>query len=97
MARYPHQLSGGMLQRAAIATALSCGPELVIADEPTTALDVIVRTPGRRRRSSALVRDLGTSLLVISHDLRMLERAGRPHRRDVRRAHRRVRASGEAC
>jgi oligopeptide/dipeptide ABC transporter ATP-binding protein len=73
MERYPHQLSGGMLQRAAIATALSCGPELVIADEPTTALDAIVQ---RQVGGSflALVRDLGTSLLVISHDLRLLGR-----------------------
>jgi oligopeptide/dipeptide ABC transporter ATP-binding protein len=73
MSRYPHQLSGGLLQRAAIATALSCGPELVIADEPTSALDVIVRS--RVLESfSALVRDLGASVIVISHDLRMLER-----------------------
>jgi len=71
--RHPHQLSGGMLQRAAIATALSCDPELVIADEPTTALDAIVQ---RQVVDSAmaLVRDLGTSLLVISHDLRLMER-----------------------
>jgi oligopeptide/dipeptide ABC transporter ATP-binding protein len=71
MERYPHELSGGMLQRAAIATALSCGPEFVIADEPTTALDAIVQ---RQVGDSflALVRDLGTSLLVISHDLRLM-------------------------
>jgi oligopeptide/dipeptide ABC transporter ATP-binding protein len=73
MSRYPHQLSGGLLQRAAIATALSCGPELVIADEPTSALDVIVRSQAMAS-FSALVRDLGTSVIVISHDLRMLER-----------------------
>ena len=73
MERYPHELSGGMLQRAAIATALSCDPELVIADEPTTALDAIVQ---RQVVDSflALVRDLDTSLLVISHDLRLLGR-----------------------
>ena len=73
MERYPHQLSGGLLQRAAIATALSCGPELVIADEPTTALDALVQVQvieSFRR----LVRELGTSLLVITHDLRLLER-----------------------
>ena len=73
MGRYPHQLSGGMLQRAAIATALACGPELVIADEPTTALDAIVQLQVIES-FLALVRDLGTSLLVISHDLRLLER-----------------------
>ena len=73
MERYPHQLSGGLLQRAAIATALSCGPELVIADEPTTALDALVQVQvieSFRR----LVRELGTSLIVITHDLRLLER-----------------------
>jgi oligopeptide/dipeptide ABC transporter ATP-binding protein len=73
MARFPHQLSGGLLQRAAIATALSCGPQLVVADEPTTALDALVqvRVIEAFRR---LVRELGTSLLVITHDLRLLER-----------------------
>jgi oligopeptide/dipeptide ABC transporter ATP-binding protein len=72
MSRYPHQLSGGLLQRSAIATALSCGPELVIADEPTSALDVIVRS-AVIGSFAALVRDLGTAVIVISHDLRMLE------------------------
>lgn len=73
MERYPHQLSGGLLQRAAIATALSCGAELVIADEPTTALDALVQVQvieSFRR----LVRELGTSLVIITHDLRLLER-----------------------
>ncbi|CAN5631098.1 ABC transporter ATP-binding protein [soil metagenome] len=73
MQRYPHELSGGLLQRAAIAAALSCGPELVIADEPTTALDLLVQIQVIESFLD-LVRELGTSVLVITHDLRLLER-----------------------
>ena len=72
MRSYPHELSGGMLQRAAIATALSCEPELVIADEPTTALDALVRVQVIEA-FMPLVRELGTSVVVITHDLRLLE------------------------
>jgi oligopeptide/dipeptide ABC transporter ATP-binding protein len=73
LGRYPHQLSGGMLQRAAIATALACDPELVVADEPTTALDVLVQLQVIES-FVGVVREQGTSLLVITHDLRLLER-----------------------
>ena len=73
MRSYPHELSGGMLQRAAIATALSCEPELVIADEPTTALDALVQVQVIAS-FVRLVRELGTSVIVITHDLRLLER-----------------------
>lgn len=73
MGRYPHELSGGLLQRATIATALSCEPELVIADEPTTALDALVQVQVIES-FVPLVRELGTSVMVITHDLRLLER-----------------------
>ena len=73
MGRYPHELSGGLLQRATIATALSCEPELVIADEPTTALDALVQVQVIES-FVPLVRELGTSVVIITHDLRLLER-----------------------
>ncbi len=71
MDRYPHEFSGGMRQRAIIAMALACGPKLVIGDEPTTALDVMVQAQiidlinGLRKK-------LGMSLIMITHDLSII-------------------------
>jgi peptide/nickel transport system ATP-binding protein len=66
--RFPHQLSGGMRQRAMIAMALSCNPALLIADEPTTALDVTVQAQilALLRRLRA---DYGSSIILITHDM----------------------------
>jgi peptide/nickel transport system ATP-binding protein len=68
---YPHELSGGQRQRVMIAMALACTPKLIVADEPTTALDVMIQAQ-ILDLVGGLVEDRGISLLMISHDLSVL-------------------------
>lgn len=68
LSKYPHQFSGGQLQRIAIASALACEPEIIIADEPTTALDVTVQA-GILHLLRQLCDDLGLTVLLVTHDL----------------------------
>lgn len=71
MDRYPHEFSGGMRQRAVIAMALSCSPDIIIADEPTTALDVIVQDR-ILKRIRELQRELNMAMIYISHDIAVI-------------------------
>ncbi len=73
MSQYPHQLSGGLRQRVMIAMALMCGPALILADEPTTALDVTIQAE-LLHLLAELQREFGMGMILITHDLGIVSR-----------------------
>jgi peptide/nickel transport system ATP-binding protein len=93
LSAYPHQLSGGMRQRVAIALATVCRPEFIIADEPTTALDVIVQN-GVLAMIRDVQKEIGSSLIFVTHDLAV--HANLCHRLGIMYAGRLVEEGGTA-
>ncbi len=92
--QYPHQLSGGMRQRIMIAIALACDPKLIIADEPTTALDVTIQAQILELMQQ-LTRRLGVALIIITHNLGVVARYA--HRVNVMYAGRIVESGSAAA
>ena len=93
---YPHEYSGGMRQRAMIAMALANEPRLLIADEPTTALDVTVQAQ-ILELLERLQGELGMAIVIVTHDLGVVAEIGRRGRRDVCGANRRASRRPDRC